>query len=644
MSLQRLQTALLAISVVLLPRPSAAQGHESKRDEPSPTSQNLTHEVARFNPFSEMNSGAKLSPLRGPSGSVSQLDLRAPAAAKQEYDKGYELLMRRNFQGAIERLVKAVSIFPDFVAAHSALGSAYLELGQNDQARDQFANTVSLDDHLPNSYLNLGRAQLSLKDYPGAEESLRRGSHIAPLDPALSAALVYAQYMNQHYQAALDTAREVHSRRHPGAAIVHYYAAAASYARDDWENARAELQLFLQEDPKSPAAESAHSMLGRGAPERPVPPAQEIQEPTVPPDGSPGAIAASAPSSEKQRKVDSQTPSAESRLRADLEPAAPFAGSSSAAHGFSPRHERLGETSSRAKPTAALDEAFVLHSEVREVAVLFAATDHGKSVTDLTQGDVEVRDDQKPPLAVTGFRNESELPLRLGLVIDASESITGRFSFEQHAAIDFVQHVLTGKNDLAFVVGFANSVLLVQDSTNDQRQIARTIDQLAPAGGTALWDAVAFAAERLRQPEITPVARMLVVISDGMDNSSAATPEQAVEAAKRGDVLVYTVSTGEGAGGDGSTTAGNRALRALAEETGGTSFVPGTFSNLSHILDNLQQVIRSRYLISYTPAKFENNGRYRTIDIAAKKGERKLRVFARRGYYADTRSTKTASF
>jgi von Willebrand factor type A domain len=93
------------------------------------------------------------------------------------------------------------------------------------------------------------------------------------------------------------------------------------------------------------------------------------------------------------------------------------------------------------------------------------------------------------------------LPLRLGLVIDTSESITGRFSFEQRAAIDFVRQVLTGKDDLGFVIGVANSVLLVQDFTNDQQRIGHAIDQLAPAGGTALWDAVAFAAEHLAKRE-----------------------------------------------------------------------------------------------------------------------------------------------
>ena len=85
-----------------------------------------------------------------------------------------------------------------------------------------------------------------------------------------------------------------------------------------------------------------------------------------------------------------------------------------------------------------------LHASADEVAIFFAATDHGKSVTNLTGGDVGIRDDRKPPAAITGFRNEAQLPLRLALVIDTSDSIAGRFKFEQDAAANFMQKVVTG--------------------------------------------------------------------------------------------------------------------------------------------------------------------------------------------------------
>jgi tetratricopeptide (TPR) repeat protein len=92
--------------------------------------------------------------------SVSKLDLKAPSKARREYEKGYQLLLRKDCQEALLHLLKSTELYTDFPAAHNALGSAYLNLGQNDQARQEFSKAVSLDDHLPNSHLNLGVAQL----------------------------------------------------------------------------------------------------------------------------------------------------------------------------------------------------------------------------------------------------------------------------------------------------------------------------------------------------------------------------------------------------------------------------------------------------------------------------------------------------
>jgi VWFA-related protein len=272
---------------------------------------------------------------------------------------------------------------------------------------------------------------------------------------------------------------------------------------------------------------------------------------------------------------------------------------------------------------------------VDEVAVFFAATDHGRSVTDLTASDIQVRDDSQPPGAILGFRNESQLPLRLGLVVDTSESVTDRFAFEQAAATQFLQTVVADKSDLAFVVGVSNSILLEQDFTANQALASRAVNHLAPGGGTALWDAVAFAADKLAShPEVQPVARLLVVISDGQDNSSNITLKQAIETAQRGEVAVYTVATSDELDEESSTLLGEHALRTLAELTGGTAFLPGSARRLSGSLADLQQVIRGRYLVSYKPASFQRDGRYRTVDIEAQEGGHELKVFARKGYYA----------
>ena len=277
----------------------------------------------------------------------------------------------------------------------------------------------------------------------------------------------------------------------------------------------------------------------------------------------------------------------------------------------------------------------MFRSSVDEVAIFFAATDRGRSVTDLTAADIGVSDDSRTPERIVQFRNQTQLPLRLGLVIDTSNSVTQRFSFEQNAATRFLEKVLTDKSDLAFVVGVNNSVLMVQDFTTDQMLMSRAIHQLAPAGGTALWDAIAFASDKLaKRPEQQPVARVLVVISDGQDNSSSMTLKEAIASAQRGEVAVYTVSTREALQEDANAMVGDHALRTLSELTGGAAFVPGSVQHLNGSLADLQEVIRSRYLVSYKPAAFQRDGRYRAINITAEKDGRKLRVYARKGYYA----------
>jgi len=279
----------------------------------------------------------------------------------------------------------------------------------------------------------------------------------------------------------------------------------------------------------------------------------------------------------------------------------------------------------------------VIRSTVDEVSILFAATDHGKSVVNLSTSDIAVRDNSQPPNAILNFRNESQLPLRLGLVIDTSNSVLERFKFEQAAAIKFLEKVVTNKDDLAFVVAVNNSVLLAQDYTGDIGLISHAVNELAPAGGTSLWDAVNFASEKLvSRAEIQPVARVLVVISDGEDNSSRGTLKETISKALRNEVAIYTVSTRDETNDEETALLGDQALKKLSELTGAAGYRPGSVSRLNGSLAELQEVIRSRYLISYKPASFQRDGRYRAVDIIAEKDGHKLRVYARRGYYASS--------
>jgi len=555
------------------------------------------------------------SPLESPDNSVSQLDLKAPRNARKEYEKGYLQLMRRDLQGAIDHLARATSIYPSFVTAHNALGIAYLNLGQIQQARDEFARAVELDGHLPGAYLNLGCAQLELQQYAEAVESLKKASSIAPLDLQLLTALTYAEFKNRDYPAVIATARHVHNRKHQSAAVVHLFAAGAREAQHDLNEALGEMETLLSEDPKSPLSGQFRQIVDQIKTERVSLAKVKRHAADAPPSVS------SAPPPPSAEVVSPQIRQASQDMTELNQSAAAKTETGATCIGC----EQPGDDFAHQ----------VIRFQVQEIAMLFAATDHGKSVTNLSLSDIEIRDDNQPPVAILGFHNVTQLPLRIGLLIDISNSVVERFSFEQGAASKFLETVVTDKNDLAFVVGFNWSVLLVQDFTSDQTLAARGIAQLAPGGGTALWNAVAFAADKLAsRPESQPVARVLVVISDGEDNSSSASLQEAIWAAQRGQVAVYTVSTKEGSDGESNPLLGNRALKTLSEQTGGAIFTPGSLGGLTRSLADLQEVLRGRYLVYYRPSSSKPDGRFHAVDIKAQKDGHKLKVFSRKGYNA----------
>jgi VWFA-related protein len=579
--------------------------------------------------YEQSQARMQLEQQERPSEGVSKLDLKAPGKARREYEKGVELLLHNNFAAAVEHLLKAIAVYPKYVAAHTSLGTAYMNLHQPDKARDEYQQAILLDDHLPNSFSNLCSAELALKDYPAAEQAIKKASSISPLNLEFLTTLTYAQVLSHNYQDAITTAQQVHSGKHEGAAMVHYFAAAAWREQKNLPEMQSELETFLAEDPKNSNADKARNLVSqiKEIQSRPKK-VQFVVEPAQP----------TAAELEERKQV------------ADAEAMCVGCGSSDNTPP-EPNKSNYSPNSGGAGRVIRSPAGWLMRKDVDEVALFFAATDHGKPVSDLSQQEVGLLDDRQPPATITNFRSESELPLRLGLVIDTSESITDRFHFEQEAATRFLQNVVTNNDDLAFVIGFSNAILLVQDFTADQNQIAHGIGQLAPAGGTALWDAVAFAAHKLgSRPEPQPVARILVVVSDGEDNSSKSTLKEAIQTVERENVIVYTVSTAECVhcfptrldSADPST--GDRALKVLAEQSGGAAFVPGAVSNLKHSLAELQQVIRSRYLISYKPAHFQLDGHFRKIDINAQKSGRKLRVYARKGYYARVNAPSEDNF
>jgi VWFA-related protein len=272
-----------------------------------------------------------------------------------------------------------------------------------------------------------------------------------------------------------------------------------------------------------------------------------------------------------------------------------------------------------------------IRKRVDEVNVLFIATDkHGKFVRDLNQNDFTILDDHKPPQAIVNFRREVDLPLDLGLLIDISGSVNNRFAFEQKAATAFLQHTLRARFDKAFVIGFNSHSQLIQDFTDNVQLLSASVHKLHNGGGTALYDAVYRACKEkfLKDRPDHPVRKAIIVVSDGEDNQSEVSRTQAIEMAQRAEVIVYAISTDD----SGLVMRGDRVLEQIAEATGGRVFFPFKMKDITHSFAAIEDELRSQYVVSYRPADFDADGRYRSIQISALKKD--LQVRSRKGYFA----------
>jgi len=262
--------------------------------------------------------------------------------------------------------------------------------------------------------------------------------------------------------------------------------------------------------------------------------------------------------------------------------------------------------------------------------VVFTVTDrHGRYIKDLKSNDFRVIDDQKL-VELRSFRSETDLPLQVGLLVDASNSVRDRFKFEQDAAIEFMNSIIRPHYDEAFVVGFDATPEVTQDFTDSTENLSAGVRMLRAGGGTAMYDALYFACrdKLMKQPQTGPVRRAIILLSDGEDNLSHVTREEAIEMAQRADVIVYTISTNI----SGMKGNGDKVLERIAEATGGRSFFPFQMREMSDAFLSIQEELRSQYAIGYKPEDFVADGRFRSIEILAQ--EKGLKVRTKKGYYA----------
>jgi len=277
------------------------------------------------------------------------------------------------------------------------------------------------------------------------------------------------------------------------------------------------------------------------------------------------------------------------------------------------------------------DEQNRIKVRVELVNVLTTVTDKkNRLVTDLTKDDFRVFEDGKPQ-EIRFFSRETDLPLRIGMLIDASNSVRDRLRFEQEAAIDFLNEAVHPGKDLAFLVAFDLEPQLVQDYTDDIERLSSSIQGLRAGGVTSLYDAIFFSCKEklLFFPPPEPyLRRVMIVISDGQDNQSVHTREEALSMAQHSEVTIYTISTNRSE----AEGRGDKVLRQLAKETGGQAFFPFEAGDLAANFQEIARQLRSQYSLAYVSTNLAHDGTFRYITIQPV--NKNLTARARPGYFA----------
>ena len=222
------------------------------------------------------------------------------------------------------------------------------------------------------------------------------------------------------------------------------------------------------------------------------------------------------------------------------------------------------------------------------------------------------------------------MPLRLAILIDTSNSIRDRFRFQQEAATNFINSVMRDQ-DKATLVSFDTAAEVITDLTNDTNKLENGIRDLRPGGGTALYDAMYLACKEklMRDQPMYKFRRAMVVLSDGEDNESRYSRDQALEMAQRADTVIYTISTNI----SHIETDGDKVMRYFAEQTGGVAFFPFQAKDLNQSFENIANELRHQYNLFYRPEPLKTDGQYHAVEIRVK-GRKDLVVRARKGYYA----------
>jgi VWFA-related protein len=282
-------------------------------------------------------------------------------------------------------------------------------------------------------------------------------------------------------------------------------------------------------------------------------------------------------------------------------------------------------------PSAQDEPITTIKIQANEVNLIFTVTDKkGRFITGLKRENFGLLDDGRPPVAVLHFYQQTNLPLRVGIMLDTSSSIRQRFQFEQDSAVEFLLQVLH-RDDRAFVEGFDIQTDLAQDFTNNVDLLNQGIRKLRPGGGTALFDSLYKTCkdQMLTLQDQGAVRRALILVSDGDDNYSRVEESDAIKMCQRAQTIVYSISTNISPSKD----KGDDVLKAISEATGGQAFYPVKIEDVAVGFRNIEEALRSQYALVYRPANLKQDGSFRTIYLQTTENARYI-VRAQKGYFS----------
>lgn len=313
------------------------------------------------------------------------------------------------------------------------------------------------------------------------------------------------------------------------------------------------------------------------------------------------------------------------------------------------------------------DEIIKIDTEI--VNVLFTAQDKKRRLlTNLQEQDVVIFEDGERQ-EVTAFYRQVDLPLSLAILIDTSASQERTLPEEKSAAKSFIEAVIRPAKDEVAIVSFTGEATLEQGMTSNIARLRRAVDRVEfvppsgylgggvvtggtvpgtppisgrnqiTQGSTAIWDAIWITSEEILGPSPEKTRRAIILLSDGVNTYGIKKLDEAVEAAQRSEAVIYSIGIGDNflQGVD------EGALKKISERTGGRAFFPRDELELREVFKQIQEEMRSQYLIAYAPTNQKRDGSYRRIEIQLTNPEltkEKITLTHRQGYFSKTEDKK----